>query len=655
MFTNVRIKTFSWIVALSLFASILATISTSYISIRNAEKVEATWTKFEHVSAQKALLLSQIRSLLGYTGMIHHFKNYLLRNNARSVIAIHKNFLELSVAFTAYQYLGLDELEARSFDNLLETVENYKEMTAVAELLVLDNHTPKNIDNIVKINDARAAHALKTLERRLTSNYRRNTENVTSAVQEIAFYSKVFGASLIALLLFVSILTIWYTHWRMVLPLNELVKSFKKINPRDPGDRRLPVDEKWGNSELSQLAKSGNAYIGAVSDQVSSRQRAEEELRDNEEHLRSIVDTAVDAIITIDDNGTITSFNTAASTLFYYEEEDVIGQNVSILMPPPHREAHDDYLKAHHKTGESSVIGVGREVEAMRKDGKTFPIRIGVSKTTTSKGVSFTGIIRDLSQQKQSEIRLQMAKEAAETANMAKSEFLSSMSHELRTPMNAINGFTQLLLSNKQSPPDEKQHQYLSLILKSGDHLLGLIDQVLELNKIETGHLDVNIVELDPHQIIDECIESFITRAEDAGLKLENRCNAQTPLIMCSDPLRIRQIVLNFLSNALKYNKPEGHIYVDSRIRKNGTLRITVHDTGIGIPKDKQSALFQPFNRLGLENGDIEGTGIGLTITDRVAEALGGKVGFESIENEGSDFWVDLPLDIKKQQTSAFH
>ena len=644
MLPSIRIATYSKIVAFCLLLAVSSAVTFSLISYNNAQNVETNWKKFQKNTAQKALLLSHIRALLGYNGMIHHFKNFVLRGDRQNIISMQKNLLELSVALTAYQSLGLDVKEQKSFQTLLITVEEYKKRARIVELLLIKGRTSVEIDAMVKIDDTAAINALEILESKVTVFYRQNSEIVTSAVQKITLVAKVFGAGLVVLLLALSTLTIWFTNWHLIRPLNSLVSAFKRVNPHNPGNTRLPINDSWGETELSSLARSGNEYIAAVHEHALSRQSAEAELKDNEEHLRTVVENAVDAIITINNKGIITSFNTAAQSLFNYDENEVLGENVSILMPEPFQSMHDQYLKNYEDTKISKIIGMGREVEGQRKDGTTFPLRLGVSETKTSKGVGFTGVIRDLSAQKDTDARLQMAKEAAEKANQAKSEFLSSMSHELRTPMNAINGFTQLMLTSKKYPPTQRQAGNLELILKSGNHLLELITQVLELSKIETGHIDVNLTKVDPFTLIDECVTSQSMHALKTSITLENRCDMDTGIIITSDAMRLRQILFNFISNAIKYNKPDGHIFVDFRITSRNMLRINVHDTGHGIPQDKQKSMFQPFNRLGKENGDIEGTGIGLTISQRIAEALNANIGFVSQEGQGSTFWIDLPI-----------
>jgi len=243
-----------------------------------------------------------------------------------------------------------------------------------------------------------------------------------------------------------------------------------------------------------------------------------------------------------------------------------------------------------------------------------------------------------------------LAKNEAERANMAKSEFLSAMSHELRTPLNAILGFAQVLALSPKAPLSKGQMAATKQIMDGGYHLLDLIDDVLNLARIETGRMDLSIEPINTQVVVDECITISETLTYDLDVTLD--IEDFTGSIILADRIRFKQVLLNLMSNAIKYNHNGGCVRVSSNITKEGQYRISVADTGRGIPIENQSELFKPFSRLGAENSDIEGTGIGLTITQRIVEAMEGNIGFESTEGVGSTFWIELPLAAVQQSNT---
>jgi signal transduction histidine kinase/CheY-like chemotaxis protein len=251
------------------------------------------------------------------------------------------------------------------------------------------------------------------------------------------------------------------------------------------------------------------------------------------------------------------------------------------------------------------------------------------------------------------EKRLRAAKEEADRANQAKSDFLSSMSHELRTPMNAILGFSQLLEQSAKDPLSEAQLKYVQQILKSGNHLLELIRGVLELSKIEAGKMELTIESVDPRDILDECLSLSRILAKDLNVRITDETERQNLPFIRSDKMRFLQSLLNLSSNAIKYNVPDGTVTFSFERSPSGFARFIVSDTGTGIPSDRQHELFEPFVRLDKNNSDVEGTGIGLTITKSIVELMDGGVGFTSREGEGSSFWIDLPLATPRDPVKA--
>lgn len=253
--------------------------------------------------------------------------------------------------------------------------------------------------------------------------------------------------------------------------------------------------------------------------------------------------------------------------------------------------------------------------------------------------------VRQFSEYREKSDRLlETAKFNAEQANKAKSKFLSSMSHELRTPMNAILGFTQLIRIDSTNPLSEKQMGETDHVLKAGNHLLKLIDDVLDLSKIEAGHLDINKSVQNPAPIIEEC--SAVANHLISGKKVTFIDQTEGLILpeIDIDGTRFRQVLTNLLSNAIKYNRQNGTVTLTATTNNFGWLRFVISDTGLGIPDDKRDQVFEPFSRLGMENSEISGSGIGLSITRQLVTEMGGEIGFASYYNVGSRFWIDFPI-----------
>lgn len=231
----------------------------------------------------------------------------------------------------------------------------------------------------------------------------------------------------------------------------------------------------------------------------------------------------------------------------------------------------------------------------------------------------------------------------AHQANQEKSRFLSNMSHELRTPLNAILGFSQLLESSKKDQLSDRQRKHLAQITKGGHHLLNLINDILDLSKVEAGKMVMSIETVDSRSLLNDCLAFSIPMAKKKNITLQDRTGPDLPALW-ADHLRAKQVILNLMSNAIKYNHDHSLVWLEAKLIKKNMLRISVGDTGFGIPQAKQDSLFQPFQRLGAEATEIEGSGIGLVLTKKMIEEMGGSIGYKSVEKKGSCFWVDFPL-----------
>jgi PAS domain S-box-containing protein len=397
-------------------------------------------------------------------------------------------------------------------------------------------------------------------------------------------------------------------------------------------------------SRQQRIARPDGDVILEVNRDITILEEAEQAVAEAAAHLKAIVETAVDGIITIDENGIVASVNPAVEKMFGYSMREVIGHNVSMLMPEPYRSEHDAYLSHYRQTGERKVIGIGREVRGRRKDGSEFPVDLGVSETMIGARRFFTGLLRDATTRKQVEQALIEAKEAADAASYAKSEFLANMSHEIRSPMTGVLGYAEILLGRLSDPKDL---DCVRTIKQSGQYLLQIINDILDLAKIEAQGVDLDREVISLPSFLTEVYALMEVNAREKTLPLFLKYDGVIPQKIESDSKRLRQILINLLSNAIKFTE-QGSVELVVRFpRAESELQFEVSDSGIGMTQEQQRNLFHPFTQ-----GDSSvtkaygGTGLGLAITKRLVGALGGTIAVDSLPGHGSTFRVTVPVQV---------
>ena len=280
-----RISAFGWLVSLGLILALLTAAGFSVIAVRNVQSVRTTWTEFERVAAQKALLLSQIRGLMGFGGVIHDFNNFVLRRDRLSAVSVNENLLQLSIALTAYRSLGLTAREDASFRTLVDTARRYQGLIAEAETMADAGQGATEIDRALKIDSQPTREALATLDEIVTKAHRANADVVSSTVDEIISLSKTSGLLFTVLLAGLTLFTIWFTQFQLLRPLRRLVEGFRRIDPKDPGSERLTSGITNTDSVIEELAGAGNAFLDSVREHSESRNAAERELRQQSDEL----------------------------------------------------------------------------------------------------------------------------------------------------------------------------------------------------------------------------------------------------------------------------------------------------------------------------------------------------------------------------------
>ncbi len=346
--------------------------------------------------------------------------------------------------------------------------------------------------------------------------------------------------------------------------------------------------------------------------------------------LRSILETAVDAIITIDTEGKIQSFNQAAEKIFGYKQEEVIGKPIEILMPDEYAKHHQEYIRRYLETGEKKIIGIGREVEGKRKDQSIFPMYLAVSEVKDKgKVILFTGIIRDLTLLKEYEKKLL-------EQNQELKQFLYILSHDLKEPIRSIQGFTSLLIKRYSNKLPKEGKEFLEYILSSSKRMHQLIEDLLHYSQVSTSPKKQTFL-LD--KAYKEALENLKILIKE--YRAEITPSSLPPIKVWGNPTQIALLFQNLISNGIKFHKPQKKpkIHIEIEEEKNHYL-IKIHDNGVGIPRSQQKRIFDLFYQ-----GDTsqEGSGIGLAICKKIVQNHGGKIGVSSTKGKGSTFYFTLP------------
>jgi PAS domain S-box-containing protein len=420
----------------------------------------------------------------------------------------------------------------------------------------------------------------------------------------------------------------------------DLLQVMQAQNTALADTRRLADRLSRQRSELRQVND-------ALTAEIAVRRQTEEELREREATFQTLLESASEAIVIVTEQGIIEMVNARTVSMFGHSREELLGQTVELLIPERLTRRHVEHRSAFMTEPRNRPMGSSLDLVGVRKDGSEFPIDISLSYIRTQRGLLVMGFVSDITERRQTAAELSRAHDHAVEASRLKSEFLATMSHEIRTPMNSIIGLSEFLLETRL---DEEQEKFAKLVHESGHALLDIINDILDTSKIEAGKLVLERIDFDLGNVIEVVLAMLDAKAREKGIALTSVVAPAIPRRFHGDPVRLRQVLLNLVSNAVKFTH-QGEVVVEVGLANQATdattLRFNIRDTGIGIPETAQRRLFEPFSQAdGSTSRKYGGTGLGLAISRKLVEMMGGAIGMESQEGEGSTFWFTVPLQI---------
>lgn len=636
---KLRITSFGKLFLLILTITGLIIISVSMSVRADLDNAIKDWSEYDEQSSQSLRDLISLDRTIGYDGMIHNYKNYLLRGDEPSRLKVHKAIEDIVQILKEYEISGSKE-EIAAARAIAGVVDQYQKMLNLIGKMRMQGASPREIDEAVAVDDSLAIEGLDAL----------NSSNHEKILREAGQLKLVFGKIqaatrdqlyLVGFALFVlltgGVHLIWF---RVVKPLGILSNVMRRLSS---GDIKAQVPGVHAKDEIGELAKILNLYKKKSIENF----KVERANKETSTKYANILKIANDAIISINEKHEIIIFNHGAEGCFGYIASDVMGKNINMLIPDQFREMHSQQMAnfAESKQNVKQMNG-RRPIVGKKKSGETFHAEGSISRVKENGEMFFTVILRDESERIRNEEELKQAKFDAEFANRSKSAFLANMSHELRTPLNAIIGFSSLLMESETIHlNDDKQREYSKDIHESGQHLLGLISDLLDLSKIESGKADLNEQQVSPSNIIHGSINYIKVRADENNISVIVDDVAEGTEIH-ADARMLKQMLVNLLSNAVKFTLKGGEIRVITGLCEGGNYSIKVRDSGIGIAEEHLDDIISPFWQVDSKHErSNEGTGLGLSLVKSLIELHGGSLSVQSQIGVGTTVELTIPYE----------
>jgi len=579
MFKTLSIEALGRILGVVMLVAFLLGVGASYYLSNMTSALEENWEQQVRTSVKKNAYLGLIRQAVGYGGMIHHLKNYVLRQNPQDLIDANVHILQIAIVTNAYSSLDINDEEHRALADIRATMLKYRDALPVAENLIAQGIAADKIDAQIRVDDSVATQALYYLEQIAYQQRERDQVDFRASLQRLTQFANIATLGTAVLFLFLMLFFGWGIRRRINL-----------MYQREVEDNKHLADEK--------------------------------------NRIDVVVNTIVDGIVTINAKGRILRVNHAVEGAFGYSARELIGQNVRLLMPDPYRSNHDRFLSQYLATGTAKIIGKRRELEAVRKDGSRFPIELAVTEMAVAGERQFVGVIRDITDRKEND--------------KLKNQFIATVSHELRTPLTSIQGSLGMIATGALGEVPPKIENMLSIATNNTRRLVNLVNDLLDLEKLDAGKMSFAFKDIPLSEVIGNSYYSNMPFAEEFGINLEVEGKGRG-LIVKADAKRLEQVITNLLSNAIKFSPKGSTVLLSFGGEGDvARVAVKDAGPGIADEfKGRIFAKFAQAD--GSDTRTKGGTGLGLSISKAIVEAHGGTIGFDSNPGAGSTFFFELP------------